>query len=74
MYSGKVDYQIISDVKNALDIPVIANGDITDEQTAAIMLEKTNADAIMIGRGALGNPWVFSRINGMSGSSRTVND
>lgn len=63
MYSGKVDYQIISDVKNALDIPVIANGDITDEQTAAIMLEKTNADAIMIGRGALGNPWVFSRIN-----------
>lgn len=63
MYSGKVDYQIISDVKNALDIPVIANGDITDEQTAAIMLEKTNADALMIGRGALGNPWVFSRIN-----------
>lgn len=63
MYSGTVDYDIIAEVKNALDIPVIANGDITDEQTAAIMLEKTNADAIMIGRGALGNPWVFSRIN-----------
>lgn len=63
MYSGTVDYNIIAEVKNALDIPVIANGDITDEQTAAIMLEKTNADAIMIGRGALGNPWVFSRIN-----------
>ncbi|WP_296968543.1 tRNA dihydrouridine synthase DusB [uncultured Eubacterium sp.] len=72
MYSGTVDYQIISDVKNALDIPVIANGDITDEQTAAIMLEKTNADAIMIGRGALGNPWVFSRINAYLSECRVL--
>ena len=72
MYSGKVDYQIISDVKNALDIPVIANGDITDEQTAAIMLEKTNADAIMLGRGALGNPWVFSRINAYLSECRVL--
>lgn len=72
MYSGKVDYQIISDVKNALDISVIANGDITDEQTAAIMLEKTNADAIMIGRGALGNPWVFSRINAYLSECRVL--
>ena len=64
MYSGKVDYQIISDVKNALDIPVIANGDITDEQT--------NADAIMIGRGALGNPWVFSRINAYLSECRVL--
>ena len=51
MYSGKVDYDIIAKVKKAVDIPVIANGDVTDEQSAAIMLEKTNADAIMIGRG-----------------------
>ena len=72
MYSGKVDYQIISDVKNVLDIPVIANGDITDEQSAAIMLEKTNADAIMIGRGALGNPWVFSRINAYLSECRVL--
>ena len=72
MYSGKVDYQIISDVKNALDIPVIANGDITDEQTAAIMLEKTIDDAIMIGRGALGNPWVFSRINAYLSECRVL--
>lgn len=63
MYSGSVDYDIIAQVKKAVGIPVIANGDIKDEQTAAIMLEKTNADAIMIGRGALGNPWVFSKIN-----------
>ena len=72
MYSGTVDYDIIAKVKNALDIPVIANGDITDEQTAAIMLEKTNADAIMIGRGALGNPWVFSRINAYLSECRVL--
>lgn len=72
MYSGKVDYDIIAEVKNALDIPVIANGDVTDEQTAAIMLEKTNADAIMIGRGALGNPWVFSRINAYLSECRVL--
>lgn len=63
MYSGNVDYDIIAQVKKAVGIPVIANGDIKDEQSAAIMLEKTNANAIMIGRGALGNPWVFSKIN-----------
>ena len=63
MYSGSVDFDIIAQVKKAVGIPVIANGDIKDEQSAAIMLEKTNAEAIMIGRGALGNPWVFSKIN-----------
>lgn len=63
MYSGSVDFDIIAQVKKAVGIPVIANGDIKDEQSASIMLEKTNADAIMIGRGALGNPWVFSKIN-----------
>lgn len=63
MYSGSVDFDIIAQVKKCVGIPVIANGDIKDEQSAAIMLEKTNADAIMIGRGALGNPWVFSKIN-----------
>ena len=63
MYCGSVDFDIIAQVKKAVGIPVIANGDIKDEQSAAIMLEKTNADAIMIGRGALGNPWVFSKIN-----------
>lgn len=63
MYSGKADYDIIARVKQAVDIPVIGNGDIIDEQSAAIMLEKTNCDGIMIGRGALGNPWIFKRIN-----------
>lgn len=63
MYSGKVDYEIIKAVKQSVSIPVIGNGDIIDEQSATIMLEKTGCDAIMIGRGALGNPWLFSQIN-----------
>ena len=74
MYSGKVDYDIIAKVKKAVDIPVIANGDITDEQSAAIMLEKTNADAIMIRRGALGNPWIFRRINAYLSECRVLPD
>ncbi len=63
MYSGNVDYDIIRQVKAAVGIPVIGNGDVTDEQSAAVMLEKTNCDALMIGRGAMGNPWLFQRIN-----------
>ncbi len=63
MYAGTVDYNIISSVKQALDIPVIGNGDVVDEQSATIMMEKTGCDAIMIGRGALGNPWLFAQIN-----------
>lgn len=63
MYSGKADLSIIKAVKQAVDIPVIGNGDVTDEQSAAIMLEQTGCDALMIGRGALGNPWVFAKIN-----------
>lgn len=74
MYSGKVDYDIIAKVKKAVDIPVIANGDVTDEQSAAIMLEKTNADAIMIGRGALGNPWIFRKINAYLSECRVLPD
>ena len=72
MYSGKVDYGIIAEVKRAVGIPVIANGDVTDEQSAAIMLERTNADALMIGRGALGNPWLFQRLNAYLGECRVL--
>ena len=63
MYSGSVDYEIIKAVKAAVGIPVIGNGDVVDAQSAAVMLEKTNCDAVMIGRGALGNPLVFQQIN-----------
>ncbi len=74
MYSGKVDYDIIAKVKKAVDIPVIANGDVTDEQSAAIMLEKTNADAIMNDRSALGNQWIFRRINAYLSECRVLPD
>lgn len=72
MYSGKVDYDIIAKVKKAVSIPVIGNGDITDEQSATIMFEKTNCDAIMIGRGALGNPWIFRKINAYLSKCRVL--
>ena len=72
MYSGKVDLDLIFNVKKAVSIPVIGNGDITDEQSAAIMLETTNCDAIMIGRGALGNPWIFQRINAYLNECRVI--
>ena len=72
MYAPPVDTDIIAEVKKAVSIPVIANGDITDEQTAMLMLEKTNADLLMIGRGALGNPWLFSRINAYYKEGRII--
>lgn len=72
MYSGKVDYDIIRAVKESVGIPVIANGDIVDEQSAAIMLEKTNCDGIMIGRGALGIVWLFRRLNAYLGECRVL--
>ena len=63
MYSGTVDLDIIRAVKTAVRIPVIGNGDITDIVSAANMLEYTGCDAVMIGRGAFGNPWLFRQIN-----------
>lgn len=74
MYSGRVDYDIIRQVKAAVSIPVIGNGDVTDEQSAAIMLEKTGCDALMIGRGALGNPWIFQRINAYLNECRVLSE
>lgn len=60
-YSGVADWDIIRQVKRAIDIPVIGNGDITKPQDAKRMLEETGCDAVMIGRGAQGNPWIFKR-------------
>lgn len=74
MYAGNVDYDIIARVKQAVSIPVIGNGDIRDEQSAAIMLEKTNCDGIMVGRGALGNPWLFQRLNAYLSECRVLPD
>lgn len=62
MYAPPVDLDIIKDVKKAVGVPVIGNGDIVTEEDAVHMLEYTNCDGIMIGRGALGNPYIFERI------------
>ena len=62
MYSGKADREIIRAVKEALKLPVIANGDVTDAESALEMLRDTGADGIAIGRGAVGNPFIFSEI------------
>lgn len=72
MYSGTVDYDIIKKVKQAVSVPVIGNGDITNEQTAAIMLEKTGCDAVMIGRGSFGNPWIFQQVNAYLSECRVI--
>ena len=64
MYSGKVDLDIIKEVKNSVSIPVIASGDVVDKASYDYTMRYTNCDAIMIGRGALGNPYVFGEITG----------
>ncbi|MDD4199822.1 MAG: tRNA-dihydrouridine synthase [Eubacteriales bacterium] len=58
-YEGKADWQVIADVKKAVSIPVIGNGDIYCGQDAIRMMDETGCDAVMIARGALGNPWIF---------------
>lgn len=60
-YSGKADWDIIRQVKEAVKIPVIGNGDIFTPEDAKRMLEETGCDGLMIARGAEGNPWIFSR-------------
>jgi len=59
-FGGRVDWETISRVKKTVSIPVIGNGDVDSYQTAFLRLKQTGCDAIMIGRAALGNPWVFS--------------
>lgn len=67
-YSGECDHTITKAVKDALDIPVIANGDIVDKQSLDKVDQITNADGFMIGRGALGKPWIFAELQGKDDS------
>ena len=72
-YSGYADWDIIKQVKKAVDIPVIGNGDIKTPEDAKRMLEETKCDAVMIGRGILGNPWLIrNTIAYLKGDSYTL--
>ncbi len=62
-YSGKADWEIIRKVKETVSIPIIGNGDVVDEESAEKMLKETKCDYIMLGRGAMKNPFLFKRIN-----------
>ena len=62
LYEGKADWEIIAAVKDAVKIPVIGNGDVTDGKSAAEMIKMTGADGILVGRAARGNPWIFKEI------------
>ncbi len=65
-FSGKADWNIIKEVKKKVSIPVIGNGDIKSINDYKNMTKQTNCDAIMVGRGAIGNPWIFSHNNSPS--------
>ncbi len=62
-YRGDAEYDTIAEIKSAISIPVIANGDISSPEKAKYVLDYTQADAVMIGRAAQGNPWIFQQIN-----------
>ena len=73
MYAGKADWDAIARVRQAVKLPLIANGDVSEPEDAVRILEATGADACMIGRASFGNPWIFARaeaaLRGKSGSA-----
>ena len=74
MYAPSADWGIIKAVKNSVKIPVIGNGDIVTAMDAAKMYEQTGCDLVMVGRGAMGRPWIFSQINAYLGSEQILPD
>ena len=71
-YSGQADWEIIARVKEAIAIPVIGNGDVTDGESARRMLSETGCDGVMIGRAARGNPWLFKQAAAYLKDGQTV--
>ena len=71
-YSGKADWNIIKRIKETVDIPVIGNGDVFTPEDALEIFQKTDCDGIMIGRGALGNPWVFREVKHFLNTGRKL--
>ena len=69
-YIPSADWEIIRQVKKSVKVPVIGNGDITSAELAAAMIEQTGCDMVMVGRGALGNPWIFREISMLLGHDR----
>jgi len=73
-YSGQADWEIIARVKENVRIPVVGNGDIWIPQNAVAMMAQTACDAVMVGRGALGNPWIFDGINHLLAGTKEQGD
>ena len=63
LYTGEADWSLIAETRQAISIPLIGNGDVKSAQDAKRMMDETGCDAVMIGRRALGNPWIFNEIN-----------
>ncbi|MAZ43774.1 MAG: tRNA dihydrouridine synthase DusB [Legionellales bacterium] len=72
MFKGEAEYDTIAQVKAELSIPVIANGDITTPEKAKLVLEKTGADGIMVGRAAQGRPWIFDEMTAFLSHGKTL--
>lgn len=64
-FGGKADWSIIAELKSMASIPIIGNGDIYSAENALKMMEETGCDGVMIGRGAMGNPWIFAQVNNL---------
>ncbi len=73
-YRGEAEYDTIADIKQAINIPVIANGDISSPEKAQFVLERTGVDGIMIGRAAQGRPWIFREIEHFLNTGETLPD